>query len=81
MLKTALVHLGILWPLGCSGRGSQVLVADGNYPFVTGSSSVAKKVSHNLSPGKVPETDVLATLVESIPIEAATVMVPPDGAE
>ncbi len=81
MLKTALAHLGILWPLGCSGHGSQVLIADGNYPFVTGSPSVAKKVSHNLSLGKVSETHVLATLVQSIPIEAATVMVPPVGAE
>ncbi len=81
MLKTTLLHPGILGALGRSGHGSQVLIADGNYPFTTGSPSAAEKVFLNLSPGKVSVTDVLAALVESIPIEAATVMVPPDGAQ
>jgi len=78
MLKTTLLHPEILRALGRAGHGSQVLIADGNYPFSTGSPAAAEKVYLNLKPGMVTVTDVLETLVESIPIEAATVMVPDD---
>jgi L-fucose mutarotase len=79
MLKTKLLHPEILDALGRSGHGSQVLIADGNYPFVTGSPALARKVFLNLMPGIVQVTDALKALVETIPIEAATVMTPPDG--
>lgn len=81
MLKTRLLHPEMLEALGRSGHGSQVLIADGNYPFATGSPATARRVFLNLAPGTVSVTEVLAVLVETIPIEAATVMVPPDGAE
>ena len=81
MLKTRLLHPEMLEALGRSGHGSRVLIADGNYPFGTGSPVTARRVFLNLAPGKVSVTEVLAVLVETIPIEAATVMVPPDGAE
>ena len=81
MLKTALLHPEILRALGCAGHGSQVLIADGNYPFSTGSPQTAEKVFLNLKPGTVKVTEVLEALVESIPIEAATVMVPDDRAD
>ena len=56
-------------------------MADGNYPFSTGSPVMAEKVFLNLMPGMVKVTDVLEALVGTIPIEAAAVMVPDDGAE
>lgn len=37
MLKTELLHPEVLEALGTSGHGSRVLIADGNYPFATGS--------------------------------------------
>ena len=79
MLKGKLLHPEILCVLGQSGHGSKVLIADGNYPFNTGSPPAAAKVFLNLMPGfpKVPE--VLEALASAIPIEAATVMLPPDG--
>ena len=80
MLKTKLLHPEILSGLARSGHGSRVLIADGNYPFVTGSPVTAQKVFLNLMPGLAKVTDVLEALVETIPIEAAEVMVPPDGA-
>ena len=80
MLKTKLLHPEILAALGRAGHGARVLIADGNYPFTTGSPPTAAKVFLNLMPGIVKVTDVLTALVETIPIEAALVMTPADGA-
>jgi len=79
MLKTKLLHPEILFALGQAGHGSRILIADGNYPFVTGSPAGAQHVFLNLAPGLVSVPDVLDALVASVPIEQATVMVPEDG--
>jgi L-fucose mutarotase len=81
MLRYTLIHPEILAALGTAGHGSQVLIADGNYPFVTGSPAGARRVFLNLSPGLVSCTDVLAALASAMPIEAAHVMVPDEGPE
>ena len=81
MLKTRLLHPEILAALGEAGHGAQVLIADGNYPLLTRSSGDARRVYLNLAPGLVTVTDVLKVLVDSIPIEAAHVMVPDTGEE
>ena len=81
MLKTRLLHPGILQALGESGHGAQVLIADGNYPLRSGSNEAAHRVYLNLAPGTVSVTDVLSALVDAIPIEAAHVMAPDDGDE
>jgi L-fucose mutarotase len=81
MLKYRLLHPQILQALGEAGHGAQVLIADGNYPFATRSSPNARRVYLNLAPGLLSVTDVLAVLADAIPIEAAHVMVPDDGAE
>jgi L-fucose mutarotase len=79
MLKTMLTHPEILSALGCMGHGSQVLIADGNFPFKTHSNPAAAQVYLNLCPGLVSVTDVLKVLTHSIPVEAAYVMQPADG--
>ena len=79
MLKTRLLHPGILEALGEAGHGAQVLIADGNYPLRTRSNDAARRVYLNLAPGLVNVTDVLSALVDAIPIEAAHVMSPDDG--
>jgi L-fucose mutarotase len=79
MLKTRLLHPGILEALGEAGHGAQVLIADGNYPLGTRSNGAAHRVYLNLAPGLVSVTDVLRALVDAIPIEAAWVMTPDDG--
>jgi L-fucose mutarotase len=81
MLTSTLLHPEILNALGRGGHGSKVLIADGNYPFSTGSPAAAQKVFLNLKPGMVKVTDVLEALVESIPIETAVVMVPDDKSD
>ena len=74
MLSFPLIHPDILRVLGRAGHGSQILIADGNYPFRTTLGPNAELVSLNLSPGIVSATDVLAALVAAVPIEAAAVM-------
>lgn len=81
MLKGKLLQPEILASLGQAGHGSKILIADGNYPFSTGSSQGAALVFLNLMPGMVKVTDVLEALVATIPIEAAEVMTPDNGAD
>lgn len=78
MLITRLLHPGILAALGSAGHGAQVLIADGNYPLLTRTNDASHRVYLNLAPGLVSVTDVLAALLEAIPVEAAHVM-GPDG--
>ncbi|HWQ11748.1 MAG TPA: RbsD/FucU family protein [Roseiflexaceae bacterium] len=81
MLRYKLIHPEILAALATAGHGSQVLIADGNYPFTTGAHQAARRVYLNLAPGLLNATDVLAALADAVPIEAAHVMVPDSGPE
>ncbi|MHB1295532.1 MAG: RbsD/FucU family protein [Anaerolineae bacterium] len=81
MLKYKLSHPQILAALASAGHGSKVLIADGNYPFTTGSNPAAARVYLNLTRGSAPVDEVLAVLVESIPVEAAHIMMPQEGLE
>lgn len=79
MLKTKLLHPEILRVLGSSGHFSQILIADGNYPYVSYSGPNATIVYLNLMPGIPKTTDVLEALIESVPVQKATVMQTPNG--
>ena len=81
MLKGSLLHPEILHAIAGAGHGSQVLIADGNYPCSTTAGSNAVLVYLNLAPGLVTATDVLKTLVTALPIETAYVMQTADGSE
>jgi L-fucose mutarotase len=81
MLKGRLLHPELVKALAAAGHGAKVLLADGNYPVSTKTPPGAARIYLNLAPGIVTVTDVLAVLVESIPIEAAEVMVPDAGPE
>ncbi len=81
MLKVKLTHPEILAALASAGHGSQVLIADGNYPFSTGSNPAARKVYLNLARGSAPVDEVLKVLVDAIVVEAAHVMMPAEGPE
>jgi L-fucose mutarotase len=77
VLKFSLLHPQILEALGRAGHGSQILIADGNYPFSTPLGRNARLVSLNLRPGLVNATQVLETIASAVPIEAAAVMAYP----
>ena len=79
MLRTKLLHPEILKVLGSSGHFSQILIADGNYPFISRSGANATKVFLNLMPGIPKTTDVLEALLEMTPFQQATIMQIPNG--
>ena len=81
MLKTQLLHPGILEALGGAGHGSKILIADGNYPFSTRAFPAAKRVYLNFAPGLLNATDVLRGIVGAVPIESVDVMLTADGTE
>lgn len=79
MLKTPLLHPEILQALGRAGHGARVLIADGNYPCSTEAPAGATRVFLNFRRGMLSVSEVLQTLVETIPIEAVLLMSPADG--
>lgn len=78
MLKTRLLHPEILEVLAKNGHGSRVLIADGNYPFSTGTPASVRKVFLNFSRNLLSAVDVLTVLVDYIPVEKALLMLPAD---
>lgn len=79
MLNYRLLHPAILAALGEAGHGSQILIADGNYPLATATQPLARQVFLNLAPDLLRVTEVLDVLAGAVPLEAAHVMVPEDG--
>jgi L-fucose mutarotase len=79
MLLTKCIHPQLLGALGKLGHGSWILLSDGGYPHITASNPAAEKVWLNLAQGLLTVTQVLEVLKETVPIEAAAVMTPPDG--
>ena len=74
MLRFQLLQPDMLGALGRAGHGSQILIADGNYPFSTTLGRNSTLVSLNLRPGLVSCTQVLETIAAAVPLEAAAVM-------
>ena len=81
MLKTRLLHPGILATLATAGHGSKVLIADSNYPFATTAGPSANVAYLNFAPGMINVPDILKVLLDTIPVEAAHVMMPDSGDE
>lgn len=79
MLTTDLIHPQLLRAVAAAGHGSTLLLADGHYPAGTTLGPHTEQVYLNLTPGVVDVPTVLDLLIPLVPIEAATVMVPPPG--
>ncbi len=73
MLKYRILHPQLLEALGRCGHGSRILVADSNYPHVTGAPAAAERVCLNLAPGLITATAVLKVLLDAILVETAYV--------
>ena len=81
MLRYRLTHPELAAALAAAGHGSIVLLADGNYPLSTATAPTAARIHLNLRPGQVPVDDILATVLDAVPIEAARLMRPDEGPE
>lgn len=79
MIKSKLIHPQILETIASAGHGSVILIADGNYPFITLGNPEAERVYLNLAPGLLDVPSILNVLVNAIPIEKARAIVSPDG--
>ena len=73
MLKYRLIHPPLLGALARCGHGSRILIADANYPHVTGAPAAAERIYLNLAPGMLTVAQVLAVVLEAIPVESAIV--------
>ena len=81
MLKYDLIHPPLLEALGTAGHGSKILLADGNYPYLTVKNRAARLVHLNIAPDLLSVTQVLELLTTAVNFEAATLMVPDDDTE
>lgn len=79
MLRFPLTHPALLEALASGGHGSKVLIADGNYAHQTNSRPGVTIVFLNLRPGLLTVDQVLETVAEAVPVEAAAVMAPDNG--
>lgn len=79
MLTTRLLHPDILDALARSGHFSQVMIADGNYPFISKSHQNTRRVFLNLAPGITKTTDVLEVLLGVVPVQSVLMMRIPSG--
>lgn len=78
MLKYELVHPPLIEALGTAGHGSRILVADGNYPYLTVRHPAAALVHLNVAEDLLTVSQVLKLMMTAVNFEAATVMGPDD---
>jgi L-fucose mutarotase len=78
MLRLPITHPALLAALAGAGHGSQVLIADGNYPISTAIAPRAIRVDLGIAPGLPDVTQLLELIATILPVEAATVMSPDD---
>jgi len=76
-----LIHPPLLAALAACGHGGRVLIADANYSHSTNANPSAALIYLNLRPGLVTVDQVLAPVLEAVPVEAAHVMRPDEGPE
>jgi L-fucose mutarotase len=81
MLNHELIHPPLLEALATAGHGSRLLLADGNYPYLTMINPAARLVHLNLAPGVLTVTDVLPQLQTAVNFENAVVMRPAEGVD
>lgn len=78
MLKYDLLHPPLLEAIATAGHGSRVLLADGNYPYLTVRHPSARLVHLNIAPDLLTVTQVLKLMMTAVNFESATVMAPDD---
>lgn len=78
MTFTDCIHPELLKALAEAGHGSNILIADGNFPADIGVPERAARVFLNYAPDKPRVTEVLETVAKLVNIESAVVAVRDD---
>ncbi len=81
MLRYDLLHPPLLEALATAGHGSKILIADGNYPFLTVKHPEARLIHLNISPGLLDVSQLLPVVQTAVNFEQATLMRPDDGSD
>ncbi|GAA1796971.1 RbsD/FucU family protein [Brevibacterium celere] len=74
MLTTPLTHPELLAALARCGHGTKILIADGNYPHLTGVPAGTTRIALNVTPGLLTVDQILEPLARTIPLEACEFM-------
>lgn len=78
MIKSDVIHPNLLSTLAKCGHKTQLLIADGDYAFVTNSPRHATVVYLNLLPRTMAAPLILEKILTCINVEQATLMAYPD---
>lgn len=81
MIYGPMIHPPLLRAIAGAGHGAKILLADANYPHETLANSRSEVVFLNLAPGMLKVTQVLEVIKQTVPIEAAALMVPAPDAD
>jgi L-fucose mutarotase len=79
VLRFPLIHPPLLAALAACGHGGKILIADANYSHSTNTGPRAALIYLNLRPGLLTVEQVLAPVLDAVPVEAAHVMHPDAG--
>lgn len=79
MLKASIIHPPLLQALAEAGHGARILIGDANYPVTVKSNPLARRIFLNFIPGMIGGVDIVRAIAETVPIESALYMAPPDG--
>lgn len=79
MLTTPITHPELLAALARCGHGSKILLADGNYPHVTGVPATAKRIALNVTPGLLTVDQILLPLSRALKVESCEYMLTADS--
>lgn len=78
MLATPVLHPELLAALARCGHGTKILLADGNYPHVTGAPESATRIALNIAPGLITVDQILEPLSRILNVESAEFMLTAD---
>lgn len=74
MLKTPLLHPGILSAIARCGHHAKILVADGNYPSSSKKGPAAEVICLQLMPGVPTVAQVLEAMLQTVPVDEVATM-------
>ncbi|SDR71102.1 L-fucose mutarotase [Brevibacterium siliguriense] len=81
MLTTPITHPELLAALARCGHGSKILLADGNYPHVTGAPATAERIGLNVAPGLLTVDQVLLPMSRTMTVESCEFMLTADSSK
>ncbi|MGZ4660430.1 MAG: RbsD/FucU family protein [Arthrobacter sp.] len=76
MITARLTHPEMIAALAAAGHGSTVLLTDGHYPAKTAVGPNTRTVHLNLTAGTPTVPEVLSVVLDTIPVEQATLISP-----